>query len=184
MRCFIAIEISQHAKARIFHEFENLKSKNLLRGKFVEKENLHLTLKFLGEITNEEIEKIKRGLKEINFKRFDCYIGKIGFFNDKNHIKVIWVELVSNKLNELQKQIDKATFEIKRDYKKFNSHITTVRVKSVINKPLLIKEIKRIHFKNLDFEIKEFVLMKSELFPERSKYKIIKKFELKNRNTN
>ena len=182
MRCFIAIEIPQHAKARIFHEFENLKSKNLLRGNFVEKENLHLTLKFLGEITNEGIEKIKKELKEIKFKRFDCYIGKTGFFNDENHIKVIWVDLVSKELNELQKQIDKATFELKRDYKKFNSHITAVRVKSIIGKPSLIKEVKRIHFKNLDFEIKEFVLMKSELFSEGPKYKIIKKFELKNWN--
>ena len=180
MRCFIAIEIPQHAKARIFHEFENLKSKNLLRGKFVEKENLHLTLKFLGEITNEEIEKIKKRLNEIKFKIFDCHIGKTDFFKDERFIKIIWVELISNELNELQKQIDKATFEIKRDDKKFESHLTAVRVKSVIDKPSLIKEVKKIHFKNLDFEIKEFVLMKSELFPEGPKHKIIEKFSYKN----
>jgi len=174
------MEIPQHVKARIFHEFENLKNKNLLRGKFVEKESLHLTLKFLGEITNEEIEKIKKGLRKIKFKKFDGYIGKTGFFNDEKHIKIIWVELISNELNELQKQIDKATFEIKRDSKKFDSHITTVRVKSIIDKPLLIKEVKRIHFKNLDFEIKDFFLMKSELFSEGPKHKVIEKFIYKN----
>ena len=180
MRCFIAMETPQHVKASIFHEFENLKNKNLLRGKFVEKENIHLTLKFLGEITNEEIEKIKKRLNEIKFKIFDCCIGKIGFFKDEKYIKIIWVELVSNELNELQKQIDKATFKIKRDNKKFESHLTTVRVKSVIDKPRLIKEVKKIHFKNLDFEIKEFVLMKSELFSEGPKHKVIEKFSYKN----
>ena len=180
MRCFIAMEIPQHVKASIFHEFENLKNKNLLRGKFVEKENIHLTLKFLGTITNEKIEKIKRRLNEIKFKKFDCHIGKTGFFNNEKHIKIIWVELISNELNDLQKQIDKSTFVIKRDYKKFNSHITAVRVKSVIDRTLLIKEVKRIHFKNLDFEIKEFVLMKSELFSEGPKHKVIEKFSYKN----
>ena len=80
----------------------------------------------------------------------------------------------------MQKQIDKATFKIKRDNKKFESHLTTVRVKSVIDKSRLIKEVKKIHFKNLDFEIKEFVLMKSELFPEGPKHKIIEKFRYKN----
>ena len=182
MRCFIAIEIPQHIKARIFHEFENLKGKNLLRGKFVEKENFHLTLKFLGKITNEEIEKIKKGLREIKFKRFEGYIGKTGFFNDEKHIKLIWVDLVSNELNELQRQIDKATFVIKNDSKKFDSHLTAVRVKSVINELSLIKEVKRIHFKNLDFEIKEFVLMKSELYSEGPKYKVLDKFQLKKYN--
>ena len=179
MRCFIAIDLPEHVKAKIFHEFENLQNKNLLRGKFIEKENLHLTLKFLGGITNEELEEIKKRLKEVNFERFGCHVGKTGFFNDEDHIKVIWVELVSEKLNELQKKIDQATPGIVRDYKKFNSHVTTTRVKSIINKRGLVEEIKKIHFKNLDFEIKEFFLMKSELFPEGSKYKIIEKFKAK-----
>jgi len=179
MRCFIAIEFPEHIKARIFHEFENLKNKNLFRGKFIEKENLHLTLKFLGKITNEELEKIKKELKEIKFEKFDCYIGKTGFFNNEKYIRIIWVELISDKLNELQKQIDKATSEISRDSKKFDSHITTARVKSIINKQALIKEVKRIQFKNLDFEVKEFVLIKSELFSDGPKYKTIDKFESK-----
>lgn len=181
MRCFISIEIPEHIKARIFHEFENLQNKNLLRGKFVGKESLHLTLKFLGEITNEELEKIKKRLKEVKFERFGCHIGKTGFFNNEDHIRIIWVELVSEKLTELQKRINEAIPEISRYSKKFDSHITIVRVKSIIDKQSLVKEVKKIHFKNLDFEIKEFFLMKSELFPEGAKYKVIEKFGLKNR---
>ena len=177
MKCFIAIEIPEHIRARIFHEFETLKSKNLFNGKFVEKENIHLTLKFFGNITNEKLKKIKENLKKIKFERFDCYVGKTGFFDNENHIKVIWVDLVSEKLNELQSEIDEAIPEIKNDFKKLNSHITTARVKSVHDQKGLIKEVKRIHFKNLEFEIKEFVLMKSELFREGPKYKVIEKFE-------
>ena len=177
MRCFIAIEFPEHIKARIFHEFENLKNKNLFNGKFVEKANIHLTLKFFGEITNEKLEEIKNKLKEIKFEKFECYIGKTGFFDNENHIRVIWVELVSEKLQELQKIINKKFPEMSSDYKKFNSHITTARVNSISRKGDLIKEVKRIHFKNLDFEVKEFVLIKSELFSDGPKYKVIEKFE-------
>jgi 2'-5' RNA ligase len=179
MRCFIAIEFPEHVKARIFHKFETLQNQTLFRGKFVEKENLHLTLKFLGEITNKELEKIKKRLNEIKFERFDCHVGKTGFFKNEDHIRVIWVELVSEKLNELQKRIDEATSEIPRYSKKFDLHITTARVKSILKKQSLIREVKKIHFKNLDFEITEFFLMKSELFPEGAKHKSIEKFKLK-----
>ena len=180
MRCFISIEIPEHAKSRVFHEFENLKTKNLFKGKFVEKENLHLTLKFLGKITNEELEEIKKRLKEIKFEKFDCHVGKTGFFKNKSHIKVIWVELISKNLKELQKKINKTTLDFLTDNKKFNSHLTIARVKSIPDKSRLINEVKKIHFKKLGFEINEFVLMKSELFPEGPKYKIIEKFKLKN----
>jgi len=179
MRVFLAVELPEHAKSKVFHQFENLRKKNLFNGKFVEKQNLHLTLKFFGEITEEKIEKIKKTLKEINFKSFSCEIGKTGFFDDEKHIKVIWVDLISDKLNEIQKEIAKKFPEFYED-KGFSSHITLARVKSIINKEELIKEVKKINFKKLDFSVKEVVLMKSGLFREGPKYKIIERFKLKN----
>lgn len=180
MRIFIAIDLPEHVKSRIFHKFENLQNKNLFNGKFVEKENLHLTLKFFGEITNEKLKEIKNKLKEIKFEKFYCKIGKTGFFENKKHIKIIWVELISEKLQELQKIINKKIPEILSDYKKFNSHITLARVKSISRNKDLIKEVEKIHFKNLSFDINEFILMKSELMPLGPKYKVIEKFEFKN----
>ncbi|MCK5149756.1 RNA 2',3'-cyclic phosphodiesterase [Candidatus Pacearchaeota archaeon] len=177
MRVFIAIDLPEHVKAKIFHEFENLRTKNLFNGKFVEKDNLHLTLKFLGEINEEKIEEIKSKLKELKFEKFDCEIGKTGFFHDKNHIKVIWVELVSEKIKELQQQIDRLFPEILVD-KEFSFHITTARVKFVEYRENLVKEVEKIHFKNLDFEVDEFVLIKSELMRQGPVYKILQKCSL------
>ena len=77
MRCFIDIEISDHIKSKIFHEFENLQTKNLFSGKFVEKENLHLTLKFLGDLTNEGLEKIKNRLRRKEENTIKIIIRKI-----------------------------------------------------------------------------------------------------------
>jgi 2'-5' RNA ligase len=179
MRCFIALEIPEHIRSKIFHKFENLKNKNLFGGKFVEKQNLHLTLKFLGSLTNEEIENVKRDLKEVKFHKFSCEVGKPGFF-DAKYIRVIWIELLSDKLKELHEKIDLTTSRIQKDYKQFNSHITTARVNSVFDKKSLIQEIKNIHLRNLNFDVNEFVLMKSELTKQGTKYKILDRFNLEN----
>ena len=179
MRIFIAIELPEHIKSKIFHEFEILKKKNFVVGKFTKKENLHLTLKFFGESTESEVEKIKKGLHEIKLKPFSCKLGKTGFF-DENYIRVVWMEAISGEAKNLYETISRKFKEIKPDYKDFNSHITAIRVESVKNKEGFLEEIKKIYFKKLGFEVEEFVLMKSELFPEGPKYKILERFGLKN----
>ncbi len=177
MRCFIAIDLPEHVKAKIFHNFETMQDKNLFHGKFVEKENLHLTLKFLGNISEEKLEEIREKLREIKFEKFDCEIGKAGVF-DENYVKVIWVDLLSDKLKELQEQISDKFPEIPFDYKEFSSHITTARVSSVPDKARLLQEIKKINLKNLGFEVGEFLLMKSELMRGGPKYKTLERYNL------
>lgn len=179
MRVFIAVELPEHVKSRVFHEFEILQKKNLFKGKFVEKNNLHLTLKFIGETSLEKIDEIKKRLKEVKFEKLNCGVGKTGVFDSEKHIKIIWVELLSDKLKELQVLINEKFPEISSsDYKEFNSHITTARVKEVINREKLIDDLKKINFKKLDFEISEFLLMKSELTAQGPIYRIIEKFKL------
>jgi len=178
MRTFISIELPEHVKSKIFHEFETLQKKNLFKGKFVEKKDLHLTLKFLGNISGEDVKKIKEKLKEIKFKKFKCEVKETGIFNNKDHIKIIWINLISNELEKLQKEISKKFPEISLDYKKFKSHITMAKVNSVINKEELLDTLKNIHLKKLNFEVKKFSLMKSELMKSGPKYKILKEFQL------
>ncbi|MEK6906740.1 MAG: RNA 2',3'-cyclic phosphodiesterase [Nanoarchaeota archaeon] len=178
MRIFIAINLSESARAKVFHEFETLEKKNFFKGRFVEKENLHLTLKFMGDLPLERVEDAKKKLKELKFKKFKCSVGKPGVFNSENHIKVIWVELISKEIGEIERQISEKFSEIKSDFEKFNSHITIARVNSVTNKEGLINYLKKINFKNLDFEVKEILLMKSELTPRGPIYRVIEKFTL------
>ena len=140
MRCFIAIDLPEHIKAKIFHEIEKLKEKNLFVGNFTDKDNLHLTIKFLGELSPEQIKNVLEKLKEIKFQRLHCKISNIGFFDNEKSIKVIWVDLISNEINNLYKEISKKIPEIKED-KEFTSHITIARVKSVHNQQALINEV-------------------------------------------
>ena len=112
MRCFIAVELPESIKAEIFHKFENLKESGIVSGKFVEKENSHLTLKFLGELTEEQIEDIKKKLSEVKFEKFNAELGNVGFFPNENYIRVIWVEILSEDVFRLQEEIENKLNEI------------------------------------------------------------------------
>lgn len=177
MRCFIAIELPDHIRARIFHEFENLSKKDLFSGKFVEKDNLHLTLKFLGEVGEDKVEEIVGKLKEIKLKSFEVEVGKLGVFPSRDHINVIWLDILpGEKVKEINESINNV-LGMSED-REFVSHLTTARVKSVKNKEKLIEELDKLHFKKLNFDVKEFILMKSQLTPFGPIYRIIEKFKL------
>ena len=172
-RCFIAIDLPDEIKAKLFHDFDNFKKRGFFIGKNTEKNNLHLTLKFLGDLTGEEIEKTKVVLREIKFRKFSCSLGKLGFFDSADKINIIWIELISEKLAQLEKEISTSL----GTPEKFAPHITLSRVKKAFNKKKLAEGIKNFNFKSREFEVGEFLLMKSELTKEGPKYKVLEKFK-------
>ena len=178
MRCFIAIELPEHLKSKIFHKAETLEKEGLFNGKITEKENLHLTLKFFGDVTEEEIQEIKGKLSKLDFRKMNVKLGKTGFFDDENHIRILWVELISHGIEPLRKKISESTLKFKEDTD-FNSHITFARIKKVLAKNKLLENLKKIIFHEPEFEVSEFVLMKSELLKSGPRYKILEKFGLK-----
>ena len=172
MRCFISINMSK----KITKEIEIIQQKlPAFFGKKTELENLHLTLKFLGEINEDKIEEVKDKLKEIKFKNFYTEIKYIGFFDNQKY-GIIWLHL--SNCAELQKQIDnklKDLFELGR---RFMSHLTIARVKSVRDKRKFLEELRKINIPKIKFNVDKFCLMKSELKKEGPKYEIIEEYKL------
>ena len=179
MRVFIALELPEHVKAEIFHGFEKLKENGIASGNFVEKENLHLTLKFLGDVDEDKIVQVEKKLSQIKFNPFNVEVGKIGFFPNENYIRVLWVELKSSEIydiyNKIENELNSIGFEREKE---FVSHITVARIKSVKNRDIFFNKVEKIRFKKLKFEIKDFSLIKSELMKSGPVYKTIKTFEL------
>ena len=174
MRCFIAIDIPKKIKEKISHESQLLHKKNIFKGKATEKENLHLTLKFLGEVSEEQIKKISEKLRSINFKKFKAKVSETGVF-DENIIKIIWLKI--NGPEGLQKEIDENLKDLFNKEARFMSHLTIARVQSTEDKDNLLQEIKKIKLSE-EFIVDKFELMKSELFPAGPKYKILEEFKL------
>jgi RNA 2',3'-cyclic 3'-phosphodiesterase len=169
VRAFISLDLPQEILEEIEKIQKKIKEKNLIEGKFTEKENIHLTLKFIGEISEEKILEIKNALSKIDYRKFKVKLGNLGFFSNR----ILWVELLGEDIFNLQKEIDE---KLKSKEERFMSHITIARIKKIINKSE-IKNIK-INYDKSSNEIKSFSLKKSTLSPVGPIYEEILKINL------
>lgn len=178
IRCFIALNFPEEILEKIEKIQKFLGEKKIFNGRFTDKKNLHLTLKFLGEISEEMISKVKERLKEMEFKNFESCLGEIGIFFPE-FIKIIWIKISGKSVVDLQNAIDEALKDLFEKEKRFMSHLTIARVKNVRDKELFLREVDKIHFENAGFKVSEFYLIKSELTQNGPIYEILEKFSLK-----
>ncbi len=174
MRSFIAIELSEEQKNKL-EEFQQALKKCGADLKLVEKENLHLTLRFLGEITEEELEKVKKGLEKAVSGElgFIMNLKGVGVFPNPNYIKVVWVGVEKGKIEaeRIAQKINKEIVVGQMDERGFSAHITVARVKSVRGKENLAKVLK--DFQNFDFgetAVSEVKIKESKLSPKGPEY--------------
>lgn len=147
-------------------------------GKTTEPENLHLTLKFLGELTEEEIESTKEKLRKIKFNKFKSELMQTGNFKFRGSPKIVWVKIKGKDLLELQKKIDVCLEDKFEKEKKFMSHLTIARIKYVKDSLDFINKLRAIQPKKLSFDVEKFYLMSSKLDPIGPTYKILEEFSL------
>ncbi len=172
IRCFISLELPRKIINEICKIQDFIKKKKLFEGKIIESENLHLTLKFLGEIDDKKVNDIKKRLNEIKFKGFEAELGKIGVFS-KKFIRIIWIELLGKGVFELQKQIDEKLKDLFEPEFRFMSHITIARIKKVYNKKDFLEHLEKIKVPKLKFIVNKFYFKKSELFEIGPIYEIL-----------
>ncbi len=169
MRCFIAVDVSSEVKEELRKaekELNNLDSGTRL--KLVNPENLHITIRFLGDLTDIQINKVKEALKKVKFEPFKVKLNNFGVFPSLNFVRVVWVDVLpKEQLIELEKKISAALecvgFE---STKNFETHITLARVKYIKDKKNFIDGLNKMNIKPIEFEIKNFSLKKSTLTKE------------------
>ena len=180
IRCFVAIDFPREVINEIERVQGELRKKKIFHGKFVEGENLHLTLKFLGEINIKKIKEVKKRLREIDFPDFVGVLSELGVFSQK-FIRIVWIKILGSCVFELQKKIDGVLSKgnLFKKEERFMSHLTIARVKQVFDRKLFLKELKKISVRNLKFDVWGFCLMKSELKPEGPVYSVLGEYRLK-----
>jgi len=175
MRLFLAINIP----SGIRKDLRNIAVGLNRFGKFklVEADNIHITLKFLGEFQPEEIIKPLEG---INFKKFDTSLKGVGAFPNLDNTRVIWVgcdngwrDIVSLH-NMIEERLDGINPE-----KNFHPHATLARVSFTKDKKGLRDFIGKNKGKEFgEYQVNSFELMSSELTRNGPKYEVVKSFGL------
>ncbi len=177
-RTFIAIEIDKKIREALRQIQEKLKTSRT-KVKWSDPNNTHLTLKFLGEIEADLIERIGKVLPEIvrEFKPFKIELDTIGGFPNLDRPRVIWLGIKEGKENlaKLNEQIEGKLIKlgIPGEKRKYHPHITVGRVRSLKDIEGLLQALKEKGDNSIfsfrtgsEWEAKEIVLFKSLLTPK------------------
>lgn len=161
-RAFIAIEFSDEVIKEVAR-VQELVSKVKFTGKATELENLHLTLKFLGEIDEKKLEKVKIALKKIEFDSMKLKLGKVGTFSVRGRPSIVWIKVEGKAIYDLQKVIDEVLAREFKPEERFMGHLTIARIKYVKDKKGFLEHTGDINVKPIEFDCSEFKLKKSDL---------------------
>ena len=179
IRAFIAVEIDNQTKQKISELISDLKKSNA-DVKWITENQMHLTLKFLGNIDENKVADISNALSGIadNLSAFTINFSGLGAFPGMNHPRVVWLGVNKGaesliKLNEkIETAMEKTGF--KKENRKFEPHLTLARIRSSKNISNLIKLIDEVNFSaENDTHIDKLVLFQSTLNPKGALYKII-----------
>ncbi len=181
MRLFVAVDIPGELKKKI------VETQGLLGGKnadinFAPPENLHFTVKFLGDVENtEEIKNILFSISN-GFQKFDCSICNLGYFGSANHIRVLWVGMDKGKEEfvRIVKNVDKKLSYIRKEDYEQSPHLTIGRVGFVKNREKFLEQIKSLQKISIgSFVVKKLKLKQSVLGSKGPVYKDVETFTLK-----
>ena len=184
IRTFIAIDIPEDIKNKIF-EVERKLMQTGANAKWENKEKFHITLKFLGDVEENMIDKIHKTLENAlsEFNQFEVQYEGVGCFPGLSKPRVIWVGCKdeTGKLNSLRNIVEDEMVKLgfKPEDKEFNAHVTLGRVKKGGALENLIKMLKNINFPPVKGKVTEVLVMKSDLKPTGSVYTVLKKIKLK-----
>jgi 2'-5' RNA ligase len=143
IRAFIAIDIEDEKVKINLEEFQKRIVESGVDVKLVEPDNIHLTLRFLGDIEQNNIQKIVDSLRNVNLSPFDIQFRGVGAFPSLSHMNVIWVGIGAGReeLVRISESLEAGLqrIGIPKDKKGFSPHITIARLKSGRNKQSLAR---------------------------------------------
>ena len=183
MRTFIALELSDEIK----NELSRLEGELKKVGgdiKWVKPKNIHLTLKFLGDVDDGKIEQIKKILDQISSqnKAFEISLFKLGAFPNVDNPRVIWVGLdkgcsdAEQIAQSVEDELSKIGFE--KESRPFSAHFTLGRVKSGKNKAALKESFSSALPRPKSCAINNITLFQSTLTPKGPIYNSLHKANL------
>jgi RNA 2',3'-cyclic 3'-phosphodiesterase len=194
MRIFIGIDLDPEVRTRIARFLEGVEG-FAPDARWAHPESLHITLKFIGEQTPEQVAAITERLRRVESAAFEMRCARYGFFPTAKAPRVFWIGIQAGpQLAALAESIDAATAElgIPREDRPFSPHLTLARAGGRSGSPKWRKgdapdarfevlEKRLAAMGEIDFGTmtgREFILYQSQLSPKGSKYTRLQRFPL------
>ena len=168
-RCFVALDLPDEL-LRAVREVREILRKKFPDLRYVSRENLHLTLKFLGEITPELLVEVEERLRGIRTATIEVSLAETGCFAPR----ILWVGLRG--ADELQLKVNDALENLFEPEHRFMGHVTIAGVKGISDR--LRRTMEGLEVSRTTATATGFTLQESHLSHEGPRYETIGRFPL------
>ena len=184
IRCFIAIEIPETIQNQLARIQGTLR-KQIPKASWVKPSNIHLTLKFLGDVDPEDLESIGEAIAgvAIHHRSFSLRISGLGAFPNFARPRVMWIgakvggERVSALAQDINVALSYCGFS--PDTKNFNPHLTIARLKERIDLRLYTNQYRQYdHINGAEMSVNTISLIQSQLHPQGVVYSTLQSHSL------
>ncbi|MBQ9454008.1 MAG: RNA 2',3'-cyclic phosphodiesterase [Desulfovibrio sp.] len=170
VRAFVAVNVSEPAASELERFLDGLKP--LARLRWVSREQFHITLRFLGEQTQQTIERVKGSLRHVQFAPFEVALSYGGAFPGIRKPYVLWLsgkhgmEHLSALAEDVNNAIDHVG--LPREKRAFKPHLTLARTDGTLLPPALLTKLENPPI--IAWRCEGFELMRSRLTPRGAVY--------------
>lgn len=184
-RTFIAIEVPHDVRARVIEHINKLR-RELPDGRasWLREDNLHLTLKFLGDVATTRIADVSGAVARATsgIRSFELILSGCGIFPPRGKPNVLWIGVGTRAsgLLDLHESIERelAAIGFPREQRPFAPHLTIARLK----KPQAARELAALHqsmgFSPVEIQLTQITVFRSELLKEGSKHTALSRHRL------
>jgi 2'-5' RNA ligase len=147
-------------------------------------ENIHLTLKFLGELQTSRLSNLSNAAAQtvVDFKPFEITLEETGVFPKHGRPRVLWIGVKdeSGKLAELQARLEEACVRqgFAREERPFRPHLTIARLRKPQGALTLAAAHKEMYFETAVVRVAELLVLRSEPSSLESRYTVISRHRL------
>lgn len=184
IRTFIAIDIPTELREALGEMISELK-RTPADIKWVQPEAVHLTLKFLGEITPADVQSVFTVMEKVaaNHHPFELFSASKGAFPSFRRPRVLWIGINQtnrSRLVQLQREVEQGMAEIgfPEEKRSFSPHLTIGRVRNPRGIETAVQQFMEYPFPEYSIPVNALLVMKSELRREGARYSVQKSFPL------
>ncbi|MCB2211226.1 RNA 2',3'-cyclic phosphodiesterase [bacterium] len=183
MRTFIALTLPELLKDRML-EVSGALSKTDAKIKWVERSQMHLTVKFCGDVEQAQADLLAAAVRDeaTHWQHpLRLAVGGLGAFPNKRNPRVLWIGVRENiGLSSMAERIERAAVAagIEPEQRTFSAHLTLGRVKFIDRHDPLPKRLKAMDVETYHYDITELALIRSQLTPQGPVYTPLEQVKL------
>jgi len=180
MRVFVGIEVPEEVRSKLLKVQRELRAATTA-AKWAPLESAHLTLKFLGEISEQRLEDVNQAMTGLTWKPFVVSVRGIGFFPGARSPRVFWAGMHAPTLEALSGRIDTRMEQLgfEKEKRKYRAHITLARSNRRTLETTLVTAARQFEEREFgSFNVDRCYLYRSDLTPQGPVYTKLREYLL------